>query len=211
MRGTKEQTAARPGVGTTPEEWVDEHGDVLYRFALARVRDPIIAEDLVQEAFLAALQSRQGFSGRSSERTWLVGILKHKIVDHLRATYRNREVPASEDEADDVAAQFDERGHWRNAEGWGPRQWGSDAAQAIENEELWRAFEECLRALPTRTGRAFALREIDDLSTVEICKVLNVTPTNLWVMLHRARTQLRRCLELGWFAPPAGEASAGGR
>jgi RNA polymerase sigma-70 factor (TIGR02943 family) len=198
-------SAAPPSAVTDPERWVDEHGDVMFRFALARVRDPSVAQDLVQEAFLAALRSRSSFAGRSSERTWLVGILKHKVIDHLRQVYRSREDLAPDDASAGLPAQFDERGHWRVRDGYGPRDWGSDAAGAIEKKEFWGALERCLQALPARTAGAFTLRELDELETGEICKVLDVSTTNLWVMLHRARTRLRRCLELSWFARGASE------
>jgi RNA polymerase sigma-70 factor (ECF subfamily) len=199
---------ASPGISANPERWVDEHGDALYRFALTHVRDAAVAQDLVQEAFLAALRARAGFAGRSSERTWLIGILKHKIADHLRQLSRERRA-LEESQTDAGASPFDKRGHWRIQEGLGPRDWGRDAGKALEASEFWRTLERCLNDLSTRVAEAFILRELDALSTDEICKVLNVTATNLWVMLHRARTQLRRCLELNWFGQAASGPSEG--
>jgi RNA polymerase sigma-70 factor (ECF subfamily) len=194
-----DKEAAQPGAGTSPDRWVDEHGDALYRYALAHVRHAGVAQDLVQETFLAALRSRASFAGRSSERTWLIGILKHKIGDHLRRAYRERETWAEDDSPAAGAPLFDERGHWRHREGLGPGQWGRPADLALEDAEFWGVLERCLGALSARSAEAFVLRELDSLSTDEICKVLNVTATNLWVMLHRARMRLRRCLELSWF------------
>jgi len=195
--------SASPAARVDPERWVDEHGDALYRYALTRVRDGTVAQDLVQEAFLAAL--RADFAGRSSERTWLIGILKHKIGDHLRRLYRERETLAEEDAVTAGSELFDERGHWRNREGLAPEGWGWRADKALEEKEFWGVLEQCLGSLSARTAEAFVLRELDALATDAICKVLNVTATNLWVMLHRARMQLRRCLELSWF----GRAAAG--
>ncbi len=192
-----------------PERWVDDHADALYGFALARVRDPEAARELVQEAFLAALRSRATFRGHSSERTWLIGILKHKVIDHFRGIYHDREILAADETSAHSSGEFDERGHWRARAG--PRDWGRDAAQALEDEEFWRAFEQCRAALSGRIGAAFTLRELDELPTEDVCKVLNVTPTNLWVMLHRARTQLRRCLELNWFGRVPREGPGGAK
>lgn len=184
-----------------PGSWLDEHGDVLYRFALARVRDPATAEDLVQDTLLAAWQSRDRYEGRASERTWLAGILKHKIMDHFRRLYR-REAPLSLDDEDSAALtkDFDRHDHWDVHGGRAPKSWG-DALAAFDRAEFWRAFEDCMEHLPTGTARAFALRELDGWTTEDICKALQISTTNLWVMLHRARTRLRRCLETTWFAP----------
>lgn len=170
--------------------WVEDHGDALYRYALLRVNDPDLAGDLVQDTFLSALKGLEGFRGGSTLRTWLVGILKHKIIDHYR---RDRsEVLASDlspgtegedlDHADRVSAR-----------------WSEAPSQLVENREFWAVFTRCLSTLPEAHRRAFAMRELDGLTGEEICKVLGVTATNLWVMLHRARAKLRRCLELNWF------------
>jgi RNA polymerase sigma-70 factor (ECF subfamily) len=185
---------------TNPERWVDDHGDVLYRYALARVRDATVAEDLLQETFVAALKAQEGFAGQSSERTWLTGILKHKLIDHFRK--RSREVPFDPTEPLPAAfeMQFDAAGHWNVAAGFGPKDWGSDAAGDMENKEFWEILDNCLGKLPPRTAQAFTLREMDDLPGEEICKVLQITATNLWVLLHRARMQLRQCLEMNWFS-----------
>lgn len=170
--------------------WVDDHGDALYRFALLRVSDPDLAGDLVQETFLAALKGREGFRGGSSVRTWLIGILKHKILDHYR---RDRiEVLAS-----DVATGGEE-GDLSPVEKSSER-WRDAPSQLVENKEFWSVFTSCLAGLPEAHRRAFSMREFDGLAGEEISKVLGVTPTNLWVMLHRARAKLRKCLELNWF------------
>lgn len=187
---------------TSPERWLDEHGDVLFGFAYLRVRDRDAAEDLVQETLLAAWRARASFAAGSSERTWLVGILKHKLADHWRRQAREqRHVAAHASDAPDAAlldALFDEdrRGHWRTP----PSPW-SDPDAALETREFWRVFTECVAALPPAQARAFGLCELDGLKGEEACKVLGVAATNLWVMLHRARLRLRACLERNWFLP----------
>jgi RNA polymerase sigma-70 factor (ECF subfamily) len=182
-------------VPTDAAKWVDEHGDYLFRFALSRLRRREVAEDLVQETFLAALEARERFAGASSERTWLVGILKRKLVDHLRR--KNREQPAGDLAAVEQWADnlFDERGHWRQK----PGSWPADPSAALENAEFWTIFSRCLGKLPERLANAFVLREVEELDSQEVCKALNVSANNLWVMLHRARLVLWRCLEVNWF------------
>lgn len=177
-----------------PERWVDQYGDYLFRCALLRVRDPRLAEDIVQETLLAAFQGRDRFAGESSERSWLVGILKHKVIDHFRKD--SREGPSEDLERliNEQDQAFDDRGHWKRDTA-GPKEWTEDPGTILERKEFWDVLKRCVSELPPRMAHAFSLREIDDLSSEEVCKVLNVTATNLWVMLHRGRTRLRRCLE----------------
>lgn len=170
--------------------WVEDHGDALYRYALLRVSDPEVAGDLVQDTFLSALKGVEGFRGGSTVRTWLIGILKHKIIDHYR---RNKveilqsDLPGNTEGDDlDHADRLTAR-------------WSEGPSQLVENREFWAVFTHCLEGLPEAHRRAFSMREFDGLTGEEICKVLGVTPTNLWVMLHRARAKLRRCLEINWF------------
>jgi RNA polymerase sigma-70 factor (ECF subfamily) len=185
------------------EKWIDEHGDSLFRYALLHVHDRAVAEDLVQETFLAAFKSFTNFAGRSSVRSWLVGILKHKIIDYLRRAYRESDYHAEEEALPEGADVFDHQGHWQPKKGAAPGEWPADAAVAFEKKEFWKALETCLSRLPARTAQAFMLREMEDLSSEEVCKVLSVTSTNLWAMLHRARMMLRHCLEVNWFGKPA--------
>ena len=202
--------SALPAPKTNPERWVDDHGDALYRYALMRVREASVAQDLVQEAFVAALRSRSTFGGRSSERTWLIGILKHKIGDHLKRLQRERRIVETEGSPADDEGVFDEHGHWRVSEGLGPREWGRDAARALEQKDFWRVLDACLCRLAPRAAEVFVLREIDGLPTSEICKVAGITATHLWVIMHRARTRLRGCLEREWFGLEPGRRSSEG-
>jgi len=161
-----------------------------------QLRNPEAAEDAVQEALLAALAGEANFEGRSNLRTWLTGILKHKIVDTIRR--QSREQPAPEfdvqGEAAEVDAPFDRRGHWDEA----PDAWEQPEG-ALGQKQFLAALEACLRALPERTARVFMMREHLGLETSEICKELAITSTHCWVMLHRARMALRLCLEKNWF------------
>ena len=179
-----------------PSLWVDRYGDYLFRYAMLRVRDRSAAEDLVQETFLAALKGKETFSGGSSEATWLVGILKHKIADRFR--HLAHEVPLEEDDLREQAgpSAFDGSGHWTS----GPTEWGGDPANLYREKRFLDQFTECLAGLSPNHANAFTLREIEGADAGEICKILNITETNLWVILHRARMQLRRCLEIRWFA-----------
>lgn len=184
-----------------PDKWVDDHGDCLFRYALLRVREPAIAEDLVQETFLAALKAADRFTGKSSERSWLVGILKHKIIDHYRKSSREQPVEFIDDLPKTLEEDF-ASGYWRHDEGRGPKEWAlDDPATPFQQKEFWTTLDNCLSHLPAKTAQAFILREVEDVDSEEVCKVLRVSATNLWVMIHRARMQLRKCLELNWFEP----------
>src|SRR3569832_1579799 len=178
---------------SNPDVWLDLHGDALFRYALLRLRDSMLAEDLVQESLLAAMQARARYSGASSERTWLIGILKHKIVDHLRKAHR--ETPAGDELADHLDGLIDEHGHWRiDIAPW------REPDRAFEQREFWRIFADCIEHLPRRLADALLLREIDGLDCEAICKELGiVTTNNLWVILSRARLRLRQCLDAHWF------------
>ncbi len=177
-----------------PEVWLDEHGDALYRYARFRLNDSAVAEDLVQETLLAALQAQDSFAGRSTERTWLIGILKNKLIDHLRKA--GREITIDVESDDDLDALFDTASqvHWRTP----PSVWDNPLA-ALEQKQFWAVFSDCLGELPARQAQAFTLCEIEGLDGGEACKVLGVTATNVWVLLHRARLRLRGCLENNWF------------
>ena len=165
----------------------------LLRYALLQLRDPNLAEDVVQETLLAALEGRARFAGTASLKTWLTGILKHKIIDVIRRKSREQAL-AGDDAGAAVDSLFQDDGHWQQM----PANWGNPE-QALEDRKFWEAFELCTRLLPERSARVFMLREVMELTTEEICQELAITPTNLWVMLHRARLALRECLDIKWF------------
>ena len=180
-----------------PGRWLEVHGNYLYRYALVRVQDAAVAEDLLQETLLGAIRSSNGHAGRSSERTWLVGIMKHKVIDYFRRASRITAL-TFEDDGDRFESSGLWQGHWR--EDQAPLSWPVDAAQLLESREFWETFDRCLARLPQQMAIAFTLREIDGLSSTEICEILNITPNNLWVTLHRSRTKLRDLLESEWFS-----------
>lgn len=184
-----------------PTYWLDNYGDYLYRYALTRVRDAAVAEDLLQETLLAAINSCQNHEGRSSERTWLVGIMRHKIIDHFRRLARTPEFQMFPDENPEEVNWFEQsgawRGHWRDERA--PMSWPVDAVSLLESREFWETLERCLARLSPQMAAAFTLREIDGLGSDEICEILNLTPNNLWVLLHRGRAKLRHLLEAEWF------------
>src|SRR3970040_2174486 len=165
------------------------------RFARLQLRDAAAAEDAVREAPRAALAGESGFAGRANLRTWLTGILKHKIVDTVRRQAREPALPQEgEDALDDFDALFRRNGHWAER----PAGWGEPDG-AVEQWQFLRAREACLERLPARTAKVFMMREHLGLDTPEICKELAITPTHCWVMLYRARMTLRECLQQTWF------------
>lgn len=175
--------------------WVDDYGDYLYRYAISRVRNEATAEDLVQETFLSALKALSSFEERSSIRTWLTSILKNKIIDYFRKS--PREVAIEEDNSiEDFADRFFDKGeHWID----GPQRWRENPEKAMEQKQFWDVFYQCLDYLPQKLHQAFVLREMEGLETEEICKVLDSTASNFWVMMYRARMSIRKCLEKLWF------------
>ena len=183
---------------SNPESWVAEHGDYLFRFAMVKLRDEHLAEDAVQETLLAALQGQQNFAGDSAERTWLVGILKHKIVDLIRKKVReptlvNVDEPMEFEQDETTEAMFDHTGHWATPS----QDWGNPD-KVLEQKRFWKILNECLKRLPPQLAMLYSLREISGMETEDICKDLNISPTNSWVMLHRARLSLKQCFELSW-------------
>ena len=175
------------------------HRPVLYKLALLQLRNNEEAEDVVQETLAAALQGAAGFQGKSAVRTWLVGILKHKIIDHFRRQRARPEIAldglGDETSTGDFDALFAADGHYAEQ----PAPWGNPDA-ALTESRFQDALQRCLDGLPPNTARAFVMREVMDMDTDEICKELAVTATNCWVLLYRARMSLRLCLEAGWFA-----------
>ncbi|MCB1145453.1 MAG: sigma-70 family RNA polymerase sigma factor [Leptospiraceae bacterium] len=168
-------------------ELIDQAKDLLYNYARARVRNTEEIEDLIQEALMAAYESRNQFRGDSQPTTWLIGILKFKILDHYRRTYRNARVISETDIINDL---FDGTGHWlMNQADSRP-----NAAVQLEKAEIWEMLQECIHSLPENYRIVYQMRELDNLETEIICKELNITTTNLHVTLHRARLHLKRCL-----------------
>lgn len=183
------------------DELIDLRREML-RFARLQLRDDAAAEDAVQEALAAALAGQPGFSGQATLKTWVFSILRHKIIDVIRARSRKVEVAvltAAEDEDEmewSFETQFDARGHWSPHAT--PAAWG-DPEAALREAEFWNVFEACLHHLPENTARVFMMREFLGFDVDEICRELAITVNYCHVILHRARNGLRRCLEQNWF------------
>ncbi|MEW6590941.1 MAG: sigma-70 family RNA polymerase sigma factor [Pseudomonadota bacterium] len=190
-----QETALNHPDTTGPEAWLDHHGSALYRFALLRLRDHQKAEEAVQDTLVAALQAHERFNGDASTRTWLIGILKHKIMDQFRYEARaaQLESPDLVSAEDGLFAEddfFDNQGSWREQ----VSDWG-DPEDAMQRSQLIALLQRCLDALPKRLGRLFMMREVMEESTEEICQEMEISPTNVWTMLYRARMGLRQCLD----------------
>lgn len=180
------------------DKWLEEHWDALYRYALTRIRDEALAEDLVQETLLAAFKNHDQFEQRSAPKTWLIGILKHKIIDAIRKASREAPLASAETQIEDTLSDdyFDNKQHWQiNIESW------SAPDKSLEQQQFWDVLEGCVDQLPPRMAQIFILRELDGLSSEEICKVANLSSTNnLWVNLSRIRMRMRECLDSRWFS-----------
>lgn len=177
-----------------PEQWIKLHSDYLFNYAVSRISDSDLAKDLIQETFFSALKAMETFRGQASERTWLISILKRKIIDHYRkinSEKGKREVKMSffEDGA--------QKGNW--IETFVPQTWDNEAEKDIENKELRIVLNACVENLPDKYRIAFILKTEKKYETEDICNELGISSSNLWVILHRARVQLRKCLEDNWF------------
>ena len=178
-----------------PSQWVDQYSHYLYNFALGRLRNHQDSENVVQDTFLAALDAAKNFSGKSSERTWLTGILKHKIIDHMRKQYREKPMSDIQNDPDQINQFFDHKDRLKKK----PSGWLPNPEELLEKKEFWAIFQLCQNKLPPSANDAFTLREIEKMDSKEICEILDITQSNFWVLLHRARLQLRQCLEDNWF------------
>jgi RNA polymerase sigma-70 factor (ECF subfamily) len=194
---THSSAATTPGTPPPdPAQWVDEHGDALFRYAILRLKDEHLAEDLIQDTFLAALKGIERFKPGSSPQPWLIGILKHKIIDHFRRNVI--EIPSADLnlwDDEDNREYFDKSDHWARP----LNDWKESPEALVENAEFWETFQSCLLGLPESHRRAFTLRELDGAKGEEVCQILSISPSNMWVIMHRARSKLRKCLDARWF------------
>lgn len=183
-----------PNKTLSPDNWIENYADYLYNYAVSRVNDSDLAKDLVQETFFAGLKSAKNFQGKSTERTWLVSILKRKVIDHYR------KINSKKGKAEVRMSFYDsgeDEGNW--IEERVPQSWKNETEKSIENEELKSQIDICIDKLPKKYAVVFRMKTILEIETEEICKELEITSSNLWVMIHRARTQLRSCMEENWF------------
>ena len=178
-----------------PEKWVSNHSDYLYNYALYKVSNQEIAQDLVQETFIAGLKGAQSFQGKSTERTWLVSILKRKVIDHYRRE-NVRKNTSSLDYNSPFIAEGAYKNHWN--EDRGPSKWSLDKSNNLETEEFQAILNYCMSLLPEKWRSAFHLKMMEECSGDEICKELDLSSSNLWVIIHRAKLKLRECIEKNW-------------
>ena len=177
-----------------PQNWVDQYADYLFNYAVARVSDAEIAKDLVQETFVAGLNSAKNYKGDAAERTWLIAILKRKVIDHYR------KINSKKGKAEvrvNYGSDSDGEGDWLEEQVADP--FSQDGDNVLENEELGMAIQECISKLPKKQSLVFKMKTIQGMSTEDICNDLGINPSNLWVMIHRARTALMGCLNENWF------------
>lgn len=183
-----------------PNNWTKTYANELFGYAMNKTSNTELAEDLVQETFLAGLKSLPNFKGQSSERTWLFSILKFKIADHYRKASTKYEINNSKfgiEENSYIDNYFTEDGDWK--ENAAPQDWGINYSTSIENKELANALNGCIEKLPNNQKQLVLLKLVEEEETEIVCKELNITPTNYWVIIHRAKLQLRACLEKNWF------------
>lgn len=177
-----------------PAKWIDNYSDYLFRYTIIRINDHEISKDLVQETFFSGLKSAKNFEGKATERTWLISILKRKIIDH----YRKKNSKKGQAE---VRMNFyndgENEGDW--IEERVPQSWDSEVEKKIENKELQHQIDLCVDKLPKKYAMVFRMKTIQEVDTEVICKELGISSSNLWVIIHRARMQLRKCLEENWF------------
>jgi len=186
----KQQSEADPAV------WLKDHGDHLYGYAMYRLRDKHMAEDMVQETLLSAWKAHGKFEGRSSIKTWLTAILHNKLVDFVRKAARQKLVFSGEDLDYEMAGEFSETGQI-NAE-FGAKHWAPRPDEMAQKGDFWRVLQGCIDHLASDAAEVFRMREIDGLSTEEICELKGISKNNFWVILHRARKGLRACMESNW-------------
>ncbi|NNF20283.1 MAG: sigma-70 family RNA polymerase sigma factor [Flavobacteriaceae bacterium] len=177
-----------------PDSWVDLYADYLYNYALARVSDPEVAKDLVQETFFAGLRSAANFKGNATERTWLIAILKRKVIDHYR---KINSIKGKAEVRIQYKSSNENEGEWLEEQVADP--YSLEENDAIENEELGLAIQDCISKLPKKQSKVFTMKTVEGLETEVICNELGINPSNLWVMIHRARAALMGCLNENWF------------
>ena len=175
-------------ISVDPTKWVDNYGDVLFAFAVTRLRDRNLAEEAVQETFLSALKYIHQYQQTGSEGAWLMGILKRKVIDQARSQAKQ---PASLANDPVVSALFDKRGNWSKS----AKANSAMRLDSIEREEFKIVFKDCLEKLPSTQAATFWLREVQQDSAEEVCKVMDISTSNLWVLMHRARLALAECLK----------------
>ncbi len=184
-----------------PEKWIERYADALFSYTYSRINRQDIAEDLVQDTFFSALKAKDTFQFNSSEKTWLISILKRKIIDHYRKKSTQNELNVYDKDTKDGFTNhfFEAEGkvdHWTDANS--PKIWGRDFETKLEGDEFNDILKGCLDKLPQKWAAVFTLKNMEDMDSEEICKELQIAPSNYWVIMHRAKLQLRECMEINW-------------
>jgi len=170
-------------------QWVHDHADALYNYAFRRVADEPLSKDLVQESFLSAWRNMESYRGETAVKNWLFVILKSRIIDHYRSVARKEVLHGTD-------VFFDQDDHWQK--GHYPQEWISDPSDALVAKDFNKVFRSCNKKLKQVQQSVFSLKYVDGLESEEICKVLSISPSNFWVLMHRAKIQLRACMEKNW-------------
>lgn len=176
-----------------PNHWIDKYSDYLFNYTISRVNDPEIAKDLVQETFFAGIKSMKNFKGEANERTWLISILKRKIIDHYR------KINSKKGKAEvrmNYSNDSENEGDWLEERVADPFKQTAD--KDLENQELGITIHDCLEKLPEKQATIFKMKTIQNYDTEAICNEFGITASNLWVIIHRARTAMVDCLEKNW-------------
>lgn len=175
-----------------PQEWINRYADLLYSYTLARVKPAETAQDIVQDTFYSAFRAKEQFNGEASEQTWLFAICRNKIIDHFRKLNRSLEILQAEH-----SIFFDEADHWKQEQY--PQNWPRASDAALYGKEFMEVLHRCRKKLQEIQEAVFVLKYLEDMSSEEICKALAISPSNYWVLMHRAKLNLRRCIEKnGW-------------
>lgn len=180
-----------------PNKWVEVHADYLFKYAIVRIQDEDMAKDLVQETFLAGLKGLAGFSGKSTERTWLTAILKYKIIDVYRresSGFANiKDISSAGAIEDDYFESAD--GHWKKE--YAPKPFGL-VQDPLQEKEFNRVLQGCMKKLPALWASVFAMKHMDEEKTEVILAELRLSSANFWVIIHRTKLSLRACLQKNW-------------
>jgi len=179
---------------SSPEKWLDLYGDILYRYGLSRVRNAEAAEDLVQETLLAGLNAKENYKGQASEQTWLIAILKYKIIDYFRKVTRDENNRLDDFMLTEEDGYFDGAGEWTvTLSTW------SMPDKSLQQDQFMKVLEGCIDKLSPQMAQVFMLREFDNMTSDALCELMSISSTNnLWVILSRARVQLKHCLDVNW-------------
>lgn len=186
-----------------PAKWIEAYADYLFNYAFARVHKKELAEDLVQDTFVSAIKAQSSFQQKSTERTWLTSILKNKIIDHYKKRSTQRELSVGTKDNDAELETFFEaegsmKGRWKVSAR--PEIWNTEYQTPVEKDEFYTILNNCLDKLPKQWAAIFTLKNMEDFDAKEICKELNISSSNYWVLMHRAKLQLRACMGKNWFA-----------